>query len=49
MGQKKSSPGWMGGFGGWMDWWVEAKASLRIAYSNKKENDKTINNRLDNS
>ena len=25
--------GWMGG---WMDGWVEAKAGLRIAYSNQK-------------
>ena len=25
--------GWMGG---WMDGWMEAKAGLRIAYSNQK-------------
>ena len=30
--------GWMDGWmGGWMGGWVEAKAGLRIAYSNQKE------------
>ena len=29
--------GWMDGWmGGWVDGWVEAKAGLRIAYSNQK-------------
>ena len=29
--------GWMDGWmGGWMDGWMEAKAGLRIAYSNQK-------------
>ena len=29
--------GWMDGWmDGWVDGWVEAKARLRIAYSNKK-------------
>ena len=29
--------GWMGGWmDGWMDGWMEAKAGLRIAYSNQK-------------
>ena len=29
--------GWVDGWvGGWMDGWMEAKAGLRIAYSNQK-------------
>ena len=32
--------GWKGGRkDGWMDGWKEAKAGLRIAYSNQKSND----------
>ena len=40
---KKSSPGWMDGWvDGWQDGWVEAKAGLKIAYSNKKFNQNLI-------
>ena len=32
--QKKCTPGWMDR---WIDGWMEVKAVLRIAYSNKKQ------------
>ena len=39
--------GWMEGrMDGWMDGWKEAKAGLRIAYSNQKYQMKTMKSKI---